>query len=232
MVSPPPHLPVCGVLPAPQSTNADTLDLSTISSQLTSLPKAISSLSPSPSLPLPADASTSEPTLAAPAKPPQLLSTPPCDAIIKLIHREGTDLPSICPCNTANVSDTKTHWKSEELHWAMGYCKFWNYNTSFKLAMTASGWMAGNSLHPWAHMQRSVNPTAVVHLTIVNVNTLMVHIDIAFRDCLSIGSFRYALILIDRATWYIWAFGLKNLLLGAILAAIRLFCTAAGSRVK
>jgi hypothetical protein len=33
LVSPPHHLPVCGVLPAPQPTNADTLDLSPISLQ-------------------------------------------------------------------------------------------------------------------------------------------------------------------------------------------------------
>jgi hypothetical protein len=126
LVSPPSHLPVCGVLPAPQPTNADALDLSTISLQLTSLAKAISNLSPLPPLPLPADAPTSVPTLATPAKPPQSLSTLPCDAIIKLIHCEGTDLHSICPCNTANRSDTKTHWMLEELHRAMGFCKFWN----------------------------------------------------------------------------------------------------------
>ncbi len=62
LVSLPPHLPVCGILPAPQPPNADGLDLSTISLRLTSLAKAISSLSPSPPLPLPADAPTSEPT--------------------------------------------------------------------------------------------------------------------------------------------------------------------------
>jgi hypothetical protein len=36
----------------------------------------------------------------------------------------------------------------------------------------ASGWVAGNSLHPWDHMQRSISPTAVVQLTVVNTNTL------------------------------------------------------------
>jgi hypothetical protein len=53
--------------------------------------------------------------------------------------------------------------------------------------------------------------------------------DIAFGDCLSAGSFCYALILVDCSTWYNWAFGLKNLLLDAILDAIQLFCVAAGS---
>jgi hypothetical protein len=44
--------------------------------------------------------------------------------------------------------------------------------------------------------------------------------DIAFGNCLSIGGFQYALILVDRATQYNWDFGLINLLSDAILAAI------------
>ncbi len=53
--------------------------------------------------------------------------------------------------------------------------------------------------------------------------------DIAFGNCLSVGGFQYALIFVDCATRYNWAFGLKNLLSDAILAAIRLFCAVAGS---
>jgi hypothetical protein len=53
--------------------------------------------------------------------------------------------------------------------------------------------------------------------------------DIAFGKCLSLGGFLYALILVDRATWYNWAFDLKNLSSDAILATIRLFCAVAGS---
>jgi hypothetical protein len=45
-------------------------------------------------------------------------------------------------------------------------------NTSFRLAMMASGWMVGNYLRPLDHMQQSVSPTVVVQLTIVNANTL------------------------------------------------------------
>jgi hypothetical protein len=37
-----------------------------------------------------------------------------------------------------------------------------------------------------------------------------VHMDIAFGDCLSVGGFRYALILVDCATWFNWTFGLKS----------------------
>ena len=47
-----------------------------------------------------------------------------------------------------------------------------------------------------------------------------VHMDIAFGDCLSIGGFGYALILVDRATRYNWTFGLKSLSSDCILSAL------------
>jgi hypothetical protein len=62
------------------------------------------------------------------------------------------------------------HWKSFIGLWAVA--NFGITNTFFRLAVMASGWMVGNSMHPWNHMQRSVSPTVVVQLTVVNTNTL------------------------------------------------------------
>ncbi len=59
-----------------------------------------------------------------------------------------------------------------------------------------------------------------------------VHMDIVFGDCLSVGVYRYALILVDRATRYNWTFGLKTLSSSCILAAIWLFRAAAGSLAR
>jgi hypothetical protein len=56
-----------------------------------------------------------------------------------------------------------------------------------------------------------------------------VHMDITFGDCLSVGGFCYALILVVRATRYNWLFGLKDLSSGSVLGAIQKFCAAAGS---
>ena len=39
----------------------------------------------------------------------------------------------------------------------------------------------------------------------------VVHVDIAFGDCVLVGGFRYSLIFVDRATRYNWVFGLKDL---------------------
>ncbi len=59
-----------------------------------------------------------------------------------------------------------------------------------------------------------------------------VHMDIAFGDCVSVGGYRFALILVDRATRYNWAFGLKTLSSSCILLALQLFRAAAGSLAR
>jgi hypothetical protein len=59
-----------------------------------------------------------------------------------------------------------------------------------------------------------------------------VHMDIAFGDCVSVGGSRYALILVDRATRYNWAFGLKTLSSDCILSALHPFRAAAGSLAR
>ena len=53
--------------------------------------------------------------------------------------------------------------------------------------------------------------------------------DIGFGDCVSVGGYRYALILVNRATRFNWAFGLRSLSLLDIISVIRKFCAAAGS---
>ncbi len=48
----------------------------------------------------------------------------------------------------------------------------------------------------------------------------VVHMDIAFGDCLSIGGFCYTLILVGQATRYDWTFRLKSLLSDCIFSAL------------
>jgi hypothetical protein len=53
-----------------------------------------------------------------------------------------------------------------------------------------------------------------------------VHMDIAFGNCLSVGGFQYALILVVRVTRYNWTFCLKSLSSEHIFGALHLFCVA------
>jgi hypothetical protein len=59
-----------------------------------------------------------------------------------------------------------------------------------------------------------------------------VHMDIAFGDCLSVGGYKYALILVDRASRYNWTFGLKLLSSNCNLLALRLFRASAGGLAR
>ncbi len=56
----------------------------------------------------------------------------------------------------------------------------------------------------------------------------MVHLDIAFGDCVSVGGLKYVLIFVDRATRYNWCFGLKLLQHEDIIVAFLAFRSEAG----
>jgi hypothetical protein len=75
---------------------------------------------------------------------------------------------------------------------------------------------------PKAPRGKAINQTLSCYLDIV-------HIDIMFRDCASIGGYKYALIFVDHATRYNWMFGLKSLQQEDILAAFLAFRDEAGS---
>jgi hypothetical protein len=57
----------------------------------------------------------------------------------------------------------------------------------------------------------------------------VVHIDITFGDCMAVGGFKYALIFVDRATWFNWCFGLKSLHHKKIISAFLAFQSEAGN---
>ncbi len=54
-------------------------------------------------------------------------STAPLQDILKLLHHPNLTLPPICPCDTPNPSDTKSHCTAEELHQITGCRHFQNY---------------------------------------------------------------------------------------------------------
>ena len=55
-----------------------------------------------------------------------------------------------------------------------------------------------------------------------------VHMDIVFGDCLALGGFRYALMLVDVATRYCWIYGLPSLTSSHIVDALESFRADAG----
>ena len=215
--------------PLPQSVvtdvvsppSAPTVNLHDLASQLQSIATSLLPSSPPTSVP------------AASPKLPVLLSTMSSDEVTRLIHHPDTLLPPVRPCDTANASDTKVHWSSEEIHRIMGCRKFRNYKHIVDVSRDGE-WLDGGEFPvslgsfatiPKAKRGKSLDRTDYRYLDAV-------HMDIAFGDCVSVGGFRYALILVDRATRYNWAFGLKTLSSDCILSALRLFRAAAGSLAR
>ncbi len=135
-----------------------------------------------------------------------LLSAMPQESIIKLLHHEGSKLPSIPPCDTANNSDTKTHWSTEEIHCIMGCHKFWNYKHILQVSCDGE-WVDGGEFPPSlgsfatipkSHCSGPLDCTKYKYFDVV-------HMDITLGNCLSVGRFCYALILVDRAQLDIWS---------------------------
>ncbi len=153
---------------------------------------------------------------------PVLASTMTREEFIKLLHHDNSTLPSVRPCNKANASDTKTHWSAKELHCTMGCHKFRNYKTLLQVSRDGE-WVDGGEFPPllgsFATIPKAKHglPLNRTHYCYLDA----VHMDIAFGDCLSVGGYHYALILVDRATPYNWT--------ECILSALCLFRAAAGA---
>ncbi len=140
--------------------------------------------------------------------------------MVRLVHRPGSSPPPVRPCDRSNGSDTKTHWTSEELHRALGCRRFRNYWHIIQTSLDGK-WVDGGKFLlslgsyvtiPKAPRGGSINREDTFFLDVV-------HVDIAFGDCVSVGGFRYALVFVDRAARYNWVFGLKDLSKDSILLA-------------
>jgi hypothetical protein len=114
----------------------------------------------------------------------------------------------------------------------MGCCKFCNYKTLLQVSRDGE-WIDGSKFPPslgsFATIPKTkrglpLDKTKYFYLDVV-------HMDIAFGDCLSVGvgGFKYALILVDWATQYNWIFGLKLLSSNCILSALRFFLASPGT---
>jgi len=155
------------------------------------------------------------------------------DEVTRLLNHPNTSLPDIRLCDTAYASDTKTHWSSEEIYCIMGCRKFRNYKHILDVSWDGA-WVNGGefpmSLGSYATVPKAKRGTSLDRTSYKFLDA--VHMDIAFGDCISVGGYRYALILVDRATRFNWVFGLKTLSSDCILSALGLFRAAAGSLAR
>jgi hypothetical protein len=152
------------------------------------------------------------------------------DEIIAQLHHPGTSLPPIRPSNHPNRSKTKSTWTPEELYHITGWRCFCNYchiiDASKDGHLINTGEfpisLGSNTTIPKAPCGKLIDQTLSYYMDIV-------HINIAFGNCASVGGYKYALVFGDRATRYNWTFGLKSLQHDDIIAAFLAFQDEAGS---
>ncbi len=92
------------------------------------------------------------------------------------MHRPGTILPLVRPCEWSNGSD-------------LGCCHFCNYKHFIQFSLDGQ-WIDGGEL-PLLLGTFTAIPKAPSFLDVV-------HIDIAFGDCVLVGGFRYSLIFLTK----------------------------------
>jgi hypothetical protein len=184
-----------------KSTTFSMDDLALISKHLQVLLDWLSGLTVSPP-----SSSGSDPVA------PKLLSSLSHEEVVQLVHHPGSALPPVRPCDQSNGSDTKTHWTSEELHPALGCRWFSNYKHIIQTSLDGQWIDEGEflvSLGEFKMILKATQGGAIDHEQSFYLN--IIHVDIAFGDCILVGGFRYSLVFIYQATRYTWVFGLKDL---------------------
>jgi hypothetical protein len=120
------------------------------------------------------------------------------DKILMLLHHPGTCLPPIYLCNTPNASENKTTYTPEELHSLTGCRCFRNYQHIIATSKDGTLLNFGEfplSLGSYATILKAPRGKPIDHLPSKYLD--IVHVDIAFGDCVSIGGFKYTLIFVD-----------------------------------
>ncbi len=162
--------------------------------------------------------------------PPTKLECMTKDNIITAIHHPNSRLPQVRPCDTPNSSDTKTTYTPKELHCLTGCRGFRNYQHIISTTKDSSLLNTGKfplSLGTYATIPKAPCGKAIDRHRAKYLN--IVHVNIAFGDCVSVGGFKFALIFVNHATCYNWTFSLKLLQHCNVCAAFLAFRNEAGA---
>ena len=216
--------------PSLPQTNTNTIRPSSPISVVDDIrqPTSTTSISPTP---------TKTPTRPAPS----LSSTPPTPPVLIKTQRRisqealraflpngATSPPVICSCDTPNGSDTLRHFTSDKIYRLFGNRGFRNY-ANFCLTSKDSEFINGGEPMPSLGEFTTI-PKRSRGMQLPRPRRALekVHVDIVFGDGLGRLGYRYALLLVDQATRYIWTIGLKSLHADALIAAFSQFRVEAG----
>ena len=173
------------------------------------------------------------PTSVIPSIDDERLSTTPLSTrLLKTIHHNPTDLPPVPPSYTPGACETRTTFDALKLHKIFGCRKFRTQSHLISSSKNAS-LLAGGELPSTIGDFASITmPNRGKPITKRRKFLDKVHMDIVFGDCMALGGFRYALLLVDVATRYAWIYGMGTVSSADIILALESFKAEAGAYPK
>jgi len=136
--------------------------------------------------------------------------------------------PAIRPCDTPNGSDTARHFTADQIYKLFGNRRFRNYANICVVAKDSKFINSGDPTPSLGEYSTIAKRAKGSTLPRPRRALERVHLDIVFGDGLGRMGYRYALLLVDRATRFIWVFGLKSLHADAFISAFKQFRAEAG----
>jgi hypothetical protein len=149
--------------------------------------------------------------------------------LIKALHLDPDNLPPIPPYATPSPSETRTKFDPLTLHRIFGCRRFRNQEHVTSASLNGQLLHSGEFPTTIGDFATITNPPRGKPIKKRRRFLDKVHMDIVFGDCLSLGGFKYALLLVDVATRYSWIFGLQSLTGTSITDAFEAFVAEAGA---
>lgn len=200
-----------------------------------SIPTPKTSSSSSSTKSRPPQTSTPTPVPPTPIEQSDLEATatkPLTKRILTAIHHNPRELPPVPPAYTAAACENRTTFDGLKLHKIFGCRKFKTQSHLIAASKNAS-LLAGGELPPTIGDFASITmPNRGKPITKRRKFLDKVHMDIVFGDCMALGGFRYALLLVDVSTRYTWLYGMATVSSADIIQALEAFRADTGTHPK
>jgi hypothetical protein len=189
----------------------------------------------------PTPISTTTPPQSCPSSPQSILDldaqetsakTPLSQRILHAIHADPSALPPIPPSYTPGACENRTTFDALKLHKIFG-CRRFRTQTHLIAASKNASLLAGGELPSTIGDFASITmPNRGKPITKRRRFLDKVHLDIVFGDCVALGGYRYALLLVDVATRYTWLYGMQTVSSADIIQALETFHSDTGTYPK
>jgi hypothetical protein len=152
----------------------------------------------------------------------------PTTSLLQSIHDDVTKLPPVLPQNTPAPCESRTTFEPLKLHKIYGCRKFYNQKHIIAASQNAKLISTGEFPVSLGSFTTIPNPPAGKLSRKRRKFLDKVHMDIVFGDCVSLGGYTHALLLVDAATRYAWIYGLASLTSANIIDALQHFYAHVG----